>query len=57
MRRGVSSIPSESKACISSMNSPAVAAVANLAGMEGIEPLKGESWGRGGKVGGSAADT
>ena len=44
MRRGVSSVPSESKACISSlksMNSPAVAAVANLAGMEGIEPLKG----------------
>ena len=50
---------SDSKACNSSLkstNSPAVAAVANRAGMEGMEPLKGASWGRVGKMVGCAVE-
>ena len=40
-----------SRACSNSLkstNSPAAAVVANLGGMEGMEPLKGTSWGSGG---------
>ena len=37
-----------------SINSPPAAAMANLDGIEGMEPLKGASWGREGVVSGAA---